>query len=145
MRWRTIEEVKAGKGSTICANVSCGRNRGLEGREVVFEYVEERKRKNVFVKCILCPKCGEKLNKARGEGESQKRSKSDEDGMRDENDTKEQRHHRHRHRDGVSSHKHDKTRQKYRSRNEPGERKHRRSDNSGKRQPEEATAPPWLT
>jgi len=44
MRWRTIEEVKAGKGDKICANVACGRADGLEEMEVAFGYEEEGKR-----------------------------------------------------------------------------------------------------
>ena len=78
MRWRTLEEVKAGKGKHICANVACGRVEGLEGSEVVFGYMEDGRRHDVLVTCVLCEKCGRKLRKARGGEENRKRKRSHE-------------------------------------------------------------------
>ena len=78
MRWRTIEEVKAGKGDKICANVACGRADGLEEMEVAFGYEEEGKRKSVLVKCVRCEKCARKLRKARATDDTKKRRRSHE-------------------------------------------------------------------
>jgi|SRR5579862_8480343 hypothetical protein len=75
MRWRTIEEVKAGKGQKICANVVCARGEALEEMEVAFGYTEDGKRKNVLVKCVLCKKCAGKLRKARGTEEQPRKRK----------------------------------------------------------------------
>jgi hypothetical protein len=72
MRWRTIDEVKVGKGDKICANIACGRSEGLEGMEVLFGYVEDGAKKDVLVKCVVCEKCGRKLRKARGTVRSEK-------------------------------------------------------------------------
>ena len=76
MRWRTIDEVKVGKGEKICANIACDRSNDLEGMELVFGYVEDGKRKEVLVKCVLCAKCGRKMKKAKGREESKKRKRS---------------------------------------------------------------------
>ena len=76
MRWRTLEEVKAGKGESICANISCGRTESLKVMEVIFSYPEEGRRKDVLVKCVLCEKCGRKMRRARGKDESKRKSKS---------------------------------------------------------------------
>src|SRR5271169_1104750 len=65
MRWRGLDEVKAGKGERVCANVECGRTEGLETMDVVFGYMEEGKRRDVLVKCVLCGKCARKMRKAR--------------------------------------------------------------------------------
>ena len=75
MRWRTLEEVKAGKGANICANVSCERTGELEVMEVVFRYEEEGKRKDILVKCVLCQKCAQKMRKVRGKDPSRTRQK----------------------------------------------------------------------
>jgi protein FRA10AC1 len=77
MRWRTIEEVKAGKGEKICANVNCGRTEDLEGIEGVFGYMEEGKWHDVLVKCILCEKCGKKVRRARGTEEKRHKRSHD--------------------------------------------------------------------
>lgn len=90
MRWRTIEEVKVGKGEGICANVSCARTEGLEGMEVMFGYIEDRKQKNVLVKCVLCEKCGHKMKRARGPEKSKKKSNS----HKEKEETQRTRHHR---------------------------------------------------
>lgn len=93
MRWRTTDEVKAGKGDKICANVDCGRTEGLEEMEVVFNYVEDEKAKTVLVKCVLCEKCGRKMQKAKGHERERKRSRSRD---RHKDEKKERRGHRHR-------------------------------------------------
>jgi protein FRA10AC1 len=91
MRWRTIEEVKVGKGDKVCANIACGRNEGLEAMEVVFGYVEDGKKKDVLVKCVLCEKCERKMRKARNTGEKRRRrnrhrEEVDDDGKREQTD-----------------------------------------------------------
>jgi protein FRA10AC1 len=108
MRWRTVEEVKAGKGDKICANVTCGRGEGLVGMEVVFGYVEDGKRRDVLVKCVLCEKCGRKMRKARGSPEKRRRrreecSNEEEDGKAKVKGDEEEP--RKRHRRGDEHHK----------------------------------------
>jgi protein FRA10AC1 len=65
MRWRVLEEVKAGKGETVCAEVGCARREGLDALEVVFGYVEGGERREVLVKCVLCEKCGRRMRRAK--------------------------------------------------------------------------------
>ena len=88
MRWRTIEEVKAGKGAKICANVACGRGDRLEEMEVAFGYTEDEKQRSVLVKCVLCEKCARKLKKARGTTQEKRKRRRSHDGL----------HHHHRRR-----------------------------------------------
>ena len=92
MRWRTLEEVKAGKGDTVCANVECGHTEGLAAMEVVFGYVEDGKKRDVLVKCVLCERCGRKMRKAKGGVAERKRRRSREEG----DDDRERRSSRHR-------------------------------------------------
>lgn len=75
MRWRTIEEVKGGKGEKICANIACSRTESLETMEVVFGYMEDGKRHDVLVKCVLCEKCAKKMRRAKRTDESRKRKR----------------------------------------------------------------------
>lgn len=93
MRWRIIDEVKAGKGERICANVSCARDEGLEGMEVAFGYTEEGKHKNVLIKCVLCEKCRRKMRKAHDDDKSRKRSRSHPHGQRNSEEHRSQQHH----------------------------------------------------
>jgi hypothetical protein len=107
MRWRTVDEVKTGKGERICANVSCGKTGDLAGMEVAFSYTEDGDRKNVLVKCVLCEKCGKKMRRAHGNDESKKRSRNrphDEEGLE-----KERKQHHHDGHHGKKRHKHERT------------------------------------
>ncbi len=45
MRWRTKEEVLAGKGETICGNKTCSEYKNTSTYEVNFKYIEEDKNK----------------------------------------------------------------------------------------------------
>ena len=110
MRWRIIEELRAGKGNTICANVSCVRTEGLDPMEVVFGYIEEGKKKNVLVKCVLCPRCRRKLKESYGKEES-RRQRGSEDNKEESGGSKH-RHHRHKR---SPSNEHIKKRKKHRS------------------------------
>ena len=65
MRWRTEDEVVAGKGETGCARIGCSKKAEGE-REVLFEYVEEDEKREALVKVRLCEACLEKLRRARG-------------------------------------------------------------------------------
>ncbi len=62
MRWRTQDEVKAGKGQFACGSRKCAEAIKLKTWEVNFAYVEEGERKNALVKVRLCPACSYKLN-----------------------------------------------------------------------------------
>lgn len=45
MRWRTKEEVLAGKGETICGNKTCSEYKNTSTYEVNFKYIEEDENK----------------------------------------------------------------------------------------------------
>ena len=110
MRWRTIDEVKAGKGQKICASIACGRTEELEGMDVVFNYAEDGKAKNVLVKCVLCQRCGKKMHRVRNKGRERKQLESGETHSQDKEKHKESRHHNREH--GSSRHREPKRRRK---------------------------------
>lgn len=89
MRWRTKEEVLKGKGQFSCANLSCrnrdtldedpnddveekGDKKGLQGFELMFEYVEGGEQKNALVKVRVCDECTTKLRHIQGSDEKRK-------------------------------------------------------------------------
>lgn len=142
MRWRTKEEVLAGKGQFSCANLSC-RNRestldenpddvaerggqdGLRGFELMFEYVERDEKKSALVKVRVCDECTTKLRHIQGSGVLKERRKK----LRDKDDG------RSHHRSGSRSYEEgkrrkydhqtrsrDRDRRKHRERNSPKER-----------------------
>jgi len=90
MRWRTVDEVKAGKGEKVCANVSCCRVEDLQPMEVAFRYVEDGKWKSVLVKCVACERCRRKMRRAEGKDKERRSSRRHED---EENERKRRRHH----------------------------------------------------
>ena len=104
MRWRTIDEVKAGKGDKVCANVLCERTEDLQPLEVVFGYVEEEKAKNVLVKCVVCERCRRKMRKAQ-ERDKGSKSRRHRDAEKDEDGRKRRRHHDDRRAVGTSEKK----------------------------------------
>lgn len=61
MRWRTEEEVIAGKGQFVCGAEDCKQTQKLKSYEVNFAYVEAGKRKQALVKLRVCPECTKKL------------------------------------------------------------------------------------
>ncbi|KAH8152856.1 uncharacterized protein LAJ45_03082 [Morchella importuna] len=94
MRWRTKEEVLAGKGQFLCANLSCRNEestldedpdedpdvvsndrKGLRGFELLFEYVEKLEKKSALVKVRVCDQCATKLRYIQ-EGDQKKSRKS---------------------------------------------------------------------
>lgn len=93
MRWRTKEEVLAGKGQFSCANLSCGNHEstldenpddpggevgdkeGLQGFELMFEYVERGEEKSALVKVRVCDECTVKLRHIQGSGALKERHK----------------------------------------------------------------------
>lgn len=64
LRWRTQEEVLAGKGDQVCAALHCSARR-LKALEVNFAYTETGERKNALVQIHLCGKCRHRLRHAR--------------------------------------------------------------------------------
>lgn len=94
MRWRTKEEVLAGKGQFSCANLSCrnsestldenpddaaergGGRDGLRGFELMFEYVERDEKKSALVKVRVCDECTAKLRHIQGSGVLKERRKT---------------------------------------------------------------------
>jgi len=62
LRWRTKDEVIAGKGQFICGNLDCKDKKQLVSFEVNFGYQEDGQERNTLIKLRLCPKCGKKLN-----------------------------------------------------------------------------------
>lgn len=61
LRWRTKEEVIAGKGHFSCGAKRCDALQGLQTFEVPFHYQEHGQNKLELVKVRLCRDCGEKL------------------------------------------------------------------------------------
>lgn len=113
MRWRTKEEVLAGKGQFSCANLSCrnrestldedpdnaekeGGREGLRGFELMFEYVEKGEKKNALVKVRVCDECTAKLRHIQGSSEKKTRQ----DKPRGKGESKDRRPH---HRSGSQS------------------------------------------
>jgi len=94
MRWRTVDEVKAGKGEKICANVQCGQVQDLQPMELVFGYVEDGERKSVLVKCVTCERCRRKMRKAQGR-DQERRSGVRHQGDRKDGTKRRRHHHRH--------------------------------------------------
>lgn len=62
MRWRTEQEVIAGKGQFSCGDRHCKEGSGLRTWEVNFAYFEKNEKKNALVKLRLCKECSFKLN-----------------------------------------------------------------------------------
>ncbi|XP_075524632.1 protein FRA10AC1 homolog [Dermacentor variabilis] len=62
MRWRTEQEVIAGKGQFSCGDRQCKEPSGLRTWEVNFAYFEKNEKKNALVKLRLCAECSFKLN-----------------------------------------------------------------------------------
>ena len=54
--------MEKGKGTKICGNIQCSKDRGLEELEWNFGYFEQGEKKNALVKVSLCRKCEKKLN-----------------------------------------------------------------------------------
>lgn len=158
MRWRTKEEVLEGKGQFSCANLSCrnrestldedpddaakkgGREEGLRGFELMFEYVEKGEKKSALVKVRVCDECTTKLRHIQGSDEKRERHKrSSKDG-----DRSRRSHHRSRSRarDRNGGNKrnddHEGTRSHDRTRSRSGRRhKDRRRSRSPKKEDEE--------
>lgn len=80
MRWRTEDEVKAGKGTDTCAELECGRH-ARDEQEVLFAYKEDAEQKEALVKVRLCGGCRDKLGRAR-ERERKKGAEKKEDRSR---------------------------------------------------------------
>jgi hypothetical protein len=95
MRWRTIDEVKTGKGDKICANVACEQTVDLEPMEVVFGYVEDGKSKNVLVKCVVCAPCRRKMKRVQGNDKERRSSRRRDGDEKDEGKKRRQHHRRH--------------------------------------------------
>lgn len=142
MRWRTKEEVLAGKGQFSCANLSCGnrgstldedpddagggaaREEGLRGFELVFEYVERGEEKSALVKVRVCDECTTKLQHIQGSGRQKERRRKERDRDRD----------RSRHREGSQSREERKRRKdesRDRDRRKHRERRRSRSPKKG--------------
>ncbi|EGD78094.1 hypothetical protein PTSG_08973 [Salpingoeca rosetta] len=62
MRWRTEDEVFAGKGQFECGSVRCDRREGLRTWQVQFKYTEHGRTRRDLVKVRLCPRCSKRLN-----------------------------------------------------------------------------------
>jgi hypothetical protein len=62
LRWRTAEEVVAGRGQFACAAKGCDAADGLVSYEVNFAYDEAGEHKQALVKLRVCPRCADKLN-----------------------------------------------------------------------------------
>ncbi|TDH71865.1 hypothetical protein CCR75_001054 [Bremia lactucae] len=61
LRWRTETEVVAGKGQFSCGNKHCDERTALRSYELLFTYIEHKKRKQCLVKVRACTLCAKKL------------------------------------------------------------------------------------
>jgi protein FRA10AC1 len=61
LRWRTEQEVLAGKGQFTCGNKRCDAKCELHSYELNFAYKENGERKRALVKVRACPECAAKL------------------------------------------------------------------------------------
>ncbi|KAF8060008.1 Fra10ac1 [Scenedesmus sp. PABB004] len=66
LRWRTVAEVRSGKGQFVCGARGCAAVGGLSAFEVNFAYAEAGQAKQALVKVRLCADCAAKLNHGRG-------------------------------------------------------------------------------
>ncbi|GMR34357.1 hypothetical protein PMAYCL1PPCAC_04552 [Pristionchus mayeri] len=76
MRWRTVAEVKLGKGQFSCGARKCEERERLTSWEVNFAYVEHGEKKYALVKVRLCETCSMMLNFGSEKKRAQKRSSS---------------------------------------------------------------------
>ena len=53
MRWRTENEVIAGKGQFVCGNKTCDKDEDLKSWEVNFAYIEKEVKTNALVKLSM--------------------------------------------------------------------------------------------
>ena len=61
LRWRTKDEVIAGKGQLMCGSILCSSKIDLHGYEIPFQYVESNETKLELVKVRLCSSCSPSL------------------------------------------------------------------------------------
>ena len=93
MRWRTEDEVVAGKGTQTCSSIHCEYHEPrdesayaddlgdaaplvpakLDEFEVPFGYTEDGDRKSALVKLTLCKRCARRLARSRGDSTSSSR------------------------------------------------------------------------
>lgn len=133
MRWRTKEEVLAGKGQFSCANLSCGNcestldedpddvaergdGQGLRGFELMFEYVERDEKKSALVKVRVCDECTAKLRHIQGSGVLKERRKKLRDSRSHHRSGSRSREDRRRRKDDHGVEGRDRDRRKHRER-----------------------------
>lgn len=87
LRWRTREEVLAGKGQFTCGNLQCFNSEKLASFEVNFGYIEQGIKKNALVKLRLCEECGHKLNYKRKHSKKQSVSTVDQSDQTKQEET----------------------------------------------------------
>jgi hypothetical protein len=63
LRWCNEYDLSSGKGSIICGNTDCKREKELKPFEVNMNYVEKQEEKSALVTLYLCKKCGKRLSK----------------------------------------------------------------------------------
>lgn len=146
MRWRTKEEVLAGKGQFSCANLSCGNRestldedpddvaergdgQGLRGFELMFEYVERDEKKSALVKVRVCDECTAKLRHIQGSGvlkERCKKSRDRDDSRSHHRSGSQSREDRRRRKDDHGVEGRDRDRRKHRERRRSRSPKERR-------------------
>jgi len=75
LRWRTEQELFAGKGQFICGNKACNEANGLVSYELPFAYKEAGEKKKALVKCRVCSSCAHKLNYKQEKKKARKRKR----------------------------------------------------------------------
>ncbi|XP_067622124.1 protein FRA10AC1 homolog [Eurosta solidaginis] len=76
LRWRTRDEVIAGKGQFQCGSRKCDERENLRSWEVNFAYTERGERKNSLVKLRLCRLHSDQLNYTSRKREAKRLKKS---------------------------------------------------------------------
>lgn len=84
LRWRTAEEVRAGKGDSVCAAKGCHVRADLAALELLFAFEEGGERKKTLVTCVLCPEHAELARFAKSDpAEEEKRRKEEKRALKE--------------------------------------------------------------
>lgn len=89
LRWRTVDEVRTGKGDSICAAKGCHSKDNLKALELLFVFREGGEDKRTLVTCIVCAPCSEKVVFAKTDPAEAKRQKREKKRAKKEQKDKE--------------------------------------------------------
>ncbi len=78
LRWRSGDEVRAGKGDRSCAAKGCPATEQLCAVELLFAYQEHGQDKKSLVTCVLCPLHADDMRRAKTDPYQEKKRKKEE-------------------------------------------------------------------